>query len=621
MVHTVVYQNYSKKLHTDINISYTVAIFLEMRIAMGQNSLNLTELHASAFFRSLTFLLKMRTAALSAGLLAMAPALADGPLRGNPVDAMPRLENPAPRAPGAPVALPPTPEQQAVQARLAQRIVPSRFDVAGVRALPFAEVSALLQPLAGKDTTVGELARQVNRITELYRERGYVLSFALLQNQDFAQGVVAVTVVEGHVDRVRVEGEIGAAAARLQTLGRPLVEEKPLTRATLERQLNLMRRVPGVRIAPSLDMPRRADGATELVLAATRRAVSATGGVADMGTGAQGLVNLSANSLTPLGEQVRLTTAIPTGYRDVRYFAGEVTVPVGADGLAVKLDGYAYRARPEDDGLEFLGYQRAVRNERAGVGLSYPLLLDNRRSLTGTAGVYAAHSRDRYTRDADGLAIEQDVRVRAARAELRYVENGEKQSRDVTLAVARGFDAMGARQSLANNRGVSVDPGLDLDFTRYNLNLRQTLALPAGFGLVLSGAGQFSDDVLPSSEQISFGGFRYAMGYPQGDQGGDKGFGASLEVNRRIPLGLGRYLNSVQPYLLADYARTWYNNDALQAQNDRHLSSLAAGLRISDDRYYLLDVNVAKPVGSRPFDSDDRGWRVNANYSLYYDAF
>ena len=45
-----------------------------------------------------------------------------------------------------------------------------------------------------------------------------------------------------------------------------------------------MRTVPGVTFTPSLDLPRRADGATELVLEAARQPVSLTGGVADLGT-------------------------------------------------------------------------------------------------------------------------------------------------------------------------------------------------------------------------------------------------------------------------------------------------------------------------------------------------
>lgn len=109
------------------------------------------------------------------------------------------------------------------------------------------------------------------------------------------------------------------------------------------------------------------------------------------------------------------------------------------------------------------------------------------------------------------------------------------------------------------------------------------------------------------------------MGYPQGDQSGDKGIGVSAELNRRFSTGWD-YLSNIQPYLLVDYARTWYNNKALQAVNNRHLSSLALGLRFTDDKYYLFDFNVAKPVGSATV-NNGRDVRFNANYSLFYDAF
>ena len=556
---------------------------------------------------------------LACALAAAGNARADGPLRGNPVDSMPKLERPPSATQPPPVVQTATPEQMALQARLAQRIVPRNFDVSGVRAIPFEEVAALLSPLAGKEISLGELVQQVDKITLLYREKGYPLSFALVQNQSFANGLVVVTVVEGYIGSVRIEGDIGNAQDRLDTLAGPLKEERPLKQATLERQLNLMRTVPGVKFTPSLDLPRRADGATELVLAASRQPVSLTGGIADLGTGMQPLVNMATNSLTPLGEQVKLTAAVPFNTDDVKYFNGEIRVPIGADGLALKIDGYHYDARPEDDAIEYLGFERRVKNDRVGLGVSYPFLLNNSRSLTGTLGVYAANSKDRYDARNSDRWLQQDARVRAANAELRYIQVSESQATDITLGVAKGFDAAGAKKDISTNYGYSATPILDLDFTRYNLNAKQTFALPGQFGLVFSGARQYSSNILPSSEQVSYGSWRYAMGYPQGEQSGDKGIGVSAEINRRFGTGW-QYLSSVQPYAMVDYARTWYNNKSLQELNQRHLSSVALGLRITDDKYYLFDFNVAKPVGSATVDND-RDLRFNANYSLYYDAF
>lgn len=557
----------------------------------------------------------------AAWLASALPAWGQGALRGNPVDALPPLERPAPTQPAtSPVIAVPSPEEEAIRQRLAQRLVPRHFDVTGVRTLPFDQVQAVLQPLAGKETTIGQLAQEVNKITALYQEAGYPLSFALLQDQTFANGLVVVTVVEGHVGAVRIEGDLGSAEDRLRTLAQPLVDQKPLTRELLERQLNLMRGVPGVTFTPALDLPRRADGASELVLTGTHKPFGVNGGVSDLGTGVQGLVNMSANSLTPLGEQVRLTAAVPVNQDDVRYFAGDIRVPVGSDGLAVKVDGYTYRARPDDQALEYLGFDRKVRNQRIGVGLSYPLLLNNTRSLTVSGGVYATQSRDIYNRDIDGAQFEQDVRVRAATTQLHYVETGQRQSRDISLSVSRGFDAAGARQGISSNFGFTGSPNIDLDFTRWNLEAKQSVMLPAQFGVTLSGAAQYSSDVLPNTEQISFGSWRYAMGYPQGEQSGDKGFGVSLELNRRFAIG-ATYLSVVQPYVMADYARTWYNAQSLRVFNDRQLVSAGLGFRVTDDRYYLFDFNAAKPMGERTVNGNDRDWRFNANYSVFYDAF
>ncbi|WP_373557788.1 ShlB/FhaC/HecB family hemolysin secretion/activation protein [Achromobacter xylosoxidans] len=532
---------------------------------------------------------------------------------------MPRLERPPSATQPPPYVQTATPEQLALQARLAQRIVPRNFDVSGVRAIPFEEVSGMLSPLAGKEISLGQLVQEVDKITQLYRDKGFPLSFALLQNQTFANGLVVVTVVEGYIANVRIEGDIGNAQDRLEALAAPLQEERPLKQATLERQLNLMRTVPGVKFTPSLDLPRRADGATELMLAASRQPVSLTGGIADLGTGMQPVVNLATNSLTPLGEQVKLTASVPFNTDDVKYVSGEIRVPLGADGLALKIDGYHYDARPQDDAIEMLGFERRVKNDRIGVGVSYPFLLNNTRSLTGTLGVYAANSKDRYEARSTDRWLQQDAQVRAATAEMRYIQVSETKATDVTLSVAKGFDAAGAKKDISTNYGYSATPLLDLDFTRYNLNARQTFVLPAQIGLVFSGAAQYSSNILPSSEQVSYGSWRYAMGYPQGEQSGDKGVGVSAEINRRFGVGW-EYLSSVQPYALVDYARTWYNNKDLQTLNQRHLSSLALGLRFTDDKYYLFDFNVAKPVGSATV-NNDRNVRFNANYSLFYDAF
>ncbi|KAJ8136463.1 hypothetical protein OY671_010324, partial [Metschnikowia pulcherrima] len=87
---------------------------------------------------------------------AVGTAHADGPLRGNPVDASPQIERPPGATQPPPVVQAPTPEQSASQARSAQRIVPQHFDVTGVHEMPFEEVSASSAPSSGKEISSGE---------------------------------------------------------------------------------------------------------------------------------------------------------------------------------------------------------------------------------------------------------------------------------------------------------------------------------------------------------------------------------------------------------------------------------------------------------------------------------
>jgi hemolysin activation/secretion protein len=551
--------------------------------------------------------LSLMLASLMAAPLAQA---AEGALRGNPLDTLPQIEAPPPPAP-PPLEQPAAPSQEAVQGVLAQRVVPRYFDVVGVRSLPFEEVVAILEPLAGKETTVGALAQRVDAISTLYRDRGYVLSFALLQNQDFSQGVVQVTVVEGFVGTTRITGEPGPVEARLRALAARIESERPLTRPTLERYLNLIALVPGLTVRPSLDLPNRADGATELVLDVSRNPLGLEGGLADMGLGLQGLVSASTRSLTALGETLQVSATLPIGSADVEYYRAAGSVPIGNDGLSLTVDAYKYRSSPEDASLELLGLKRQVRAERAQALLSYPVWLANDQALTVSGGFYATRNIDRYTNPATDASVAITTDVRVLQAGVTYLQSTARQSRNVSVNLFRGLNRLGARQNDTSD--------YNLAFTRVAASFNQSVSLTPAFGLSFSGAGQYSNHELPSSEQISFGGWRYGLGYPAGELAGDSGWGLALEGNYTYNWD-SPWLRSIQPYVRADYARTYHRNETLaQVYGDSRLSSVALGVRLSDKRYYTLDLNVARPVGDLPVNSNSRSLRFNVNYSLRYN--
>lgn len=168
------------------------------------------------------------------GIAVVSSAQAQVRAPANPLQTLPRTETPR----QAPVQVNVQAPNEALQALLAKHITPTRFDVVGVKAIPFADVAALFAPMRGKDITIGQLVEAANKVTEMYRKRGYALSFAFIPGQDFAQGVVRVTAVEGYVSKVDVRGDAGnmdkrirAIAARVVANGRCARKPSSVTRS------------------------------------------------------------------------------------------------------------------------------------------------------------------------------------------------------------------------------------------------------------------------------------------------------------------------------------------------------------------------------------------------------
>lgn len=535
------------------------------------------------------------------------------------MDALPPMDAPSSDQPAAESLSPAqSAAQSALQARLRQQLVIQSFDVSGSQSIPFEQITAILEPLAGKQLSVAELIQQINQITLLYQQYGYPLSFAILQEQDFAQGHVKVTIVEGHVAEIDIKGNPGATEKRIRRIAQAMLDEKPLTQKTLERTMNLLRTIPGLQIQPTLNMPSRTDGMTALILDVSHQTFSATASVAEFGNGKQPLVQASINSLTSLGESIKLTAAIPVAKDDARYFSGSLSLPLNADGLSLDIDGYHYRSRPNDESLQQLGWDRQVTNERVGAMVAYPLILENQQSLKIAAGAYASRSLDDYFHESGRGWILQTTDVRALQAELKYSDASALQSREISLSVSKGLDALGARKTLSTHLDPDGLSQIDLNFIRWTASLKQNVALPAGFGVSLSATGQYSSNKLPSGEQISFGAWRHGYGYPQGELAGDKGLGATLEINRRFNLD-SPWVQSVQPYIAYDWARAWYNQEQLQSYNSRRLRSAAFGLRITNNKHYYFDVNVARPLEDLP-GRDDRKLRFNSNFLIFYSG-
>jgi len=485
---------------------------------------------------------------------------------------------------------------------LQARFVLHKVRLEGGTVYPLSELREHYQPLVGHTVSVGELQQFTERLTQRYQRDGYLLSKAYLPDQDFADGRVHVVLVEGYIQDVRREGDIGPAGAYLDQLLARLQAERPLTQATLDRFIGLAQRIPGVTLQAELTQVERSEGATRLTVHASRRPFGAAMTLSDGSRdGLQGLFKVVSNAQTRVAEQLTASVLLPPGDDHTDYQRLDYSQHLDALGSQVLISAARYRSEPRtpvrlEHGSPFL---QKIESQRYAIGLAQPVIVTPDEWLAVTGHVYSVseHVDDRSA----GLG-RNDTYVRALSFEgdWRKVEAGRL--RWVSAGVYQGLDYLGARS----------DADYDMDFLRFRLAGLQSDQLFQRWQGVLSGAVYWTDDRLPDSERAVFGGQYFGHGYPQDQAAGDKGWGVAYELNYSIQAGAG-WIRRVQPYALLDAAQAWYNGGPYE---DARMRSAALGVRFGDGRYGNVALEVAKPLADVALDSMSREARLLINFSF-----
>lgn len=533
---------------------------------------------------------------------------ARSPGQGNPLDTLPKLE----AAPAQPVVtdIQAPSQNPAMQRLLASRITPSRFRIAGVESLPFETVAAEFAPLTNREITIAELLQAAANVTRLYQEKGYPLSFAFVPDQTFKDNIVVVNVVEGYVNDIKIQGNAGASAPRLRKIAEQLKTDRPLSQKSFDRITGILGLQPGMRIKATVRPPTTTDGAAEMVLDVKRTPIAAAVGLDTATSDLRGVLNVSANALSPLGEQISASTLAPRGPSREEYYSVNYVQPIRYQGMLLQINLSHYEAEPKNRELVPQQFEERYQTEtqRISANLSYPLILTQTRSLSINGGIYAVKNESRYTRSVPAVEPVVELRsdIRALSLELTSLEAVNKGSLQWTAGIFQGFDAAGAKQ---------VNSDVDLDFTRIKGSVVWNRQLTDTYGFALSGMGQYSGDTLALSEQIGFGGKLFGLAYPAGEIAGDRGWGISAEINRSYARD-GAYIKQIQPYILADAARVYLSEGELSHDQ---IASVGFGVRFSDTKHYSLDLSIAQPVGEIPVNASRRAPRLNFSYAYQFE--
>jgi hemolysin activation/secretion protein len=130
-----------------------------------------------------------------------------------------------------------------VSSPIAQAIAVKKVEIIGSTILTSAEITAIAKTGEGQQVTPEQIEKIAQSITQIYADRGYITSQAVVDTEKTANGIVTIKVIEGRIEKIEIVGLKNTnpdyVRSRLE-----LGSGTPLNTAKLEDQLRLLRADP-----------------------------------------------------------------------------------------------------------------------------------------------------------------------------------------------------------------------------------------------------------------------------------------------------------------------------------------------------------------------------------------
>jgi len=506
----------------------------------------------------------------------------------------------------APLAAPPIPrvlppEQPEVQPAPAQPSpppappegAPVRVDEVhfeGVTVYNQATLQALAAGAVGTEVPRAKLDEIARALQTKYREDGYILTVVHGSFEGTKEHVVfVVRAVEGYIGEVKLQNDIGPAGLLVYKILEHLTEKRPVNNSDLERAILLSNDVPGVTVKAVLRHESAEPGSIELIAELSRKKFSGFLDYDNRGSPEAGpnemLVSGSTNSFTSLGEQFQ-ALMFTTFNREQIFGQVNADTFLFSDGL--HLHTYFGAGNNQPGGiLANTGYNGDL--SIGGGELSYPLVRSRRFNW------YINGDVDKYD---SNISIGSTGNLTLSASHLLMGRLGS--AVDVQDALLFDFPAATSFH-IKVSRGLvgtsDTRPSNDVHFNKVSGDLTRVQNLwnigEVGTALKLAIGGQYSDDILPTSEKFYFGGNQWGRGFWNGEITGDRALATTIEAEENyvytgLPfLGDDEGKVPAQFYQFWDYGRS-YNLGS--GDLDTTIQSLGLGLRTDLKPWFTVDV-------------------------------
>lgn len=441
-------------------------------------------------------------------------------------------------------------------------------------------LTAATKPFIGQTIDTAALEKITDAVAAAYTHSKIAFYSVVAPTQDFADGVLKLTVLEGYIEHVDIQGDVTGDLSLVETYASKMTLERPLTRATWQRYLSLIRDVAGLTVDVQL-LRGDAPGATRLVLKLTQKKVKLGLSVNNGGSAYLGRTQIEGDATfydaTREGEQQNLTLEVPTDVRQFQYVAAGAVEPIGAEGTTALLNlGYLHT---QPKGTTLTGEAESMQ-----FAVNHPLLRDFEQSLYATADFDGLNSSNALI----GQTTTSE-RVRALRFSGVYALAKTDDFVSLSAALSLGINGLGAR--------VASPLTAVSDFHKLDLQAAFDRLLVPHWIVRLRAGGQLAGERLPNSELYALGGPDFGRAFPAATIVGDQGLAGSAELAWRpesLPLDFLKTGSEVFAYLDGGEARQLRRGPFVGREFD--LASAGTGVRLAVFEHSSLELQLSRQL-------------------------
>lgn len=449
------------------------------------------------------------------------------------------------------------------------------IEFSGVTAYSKAELEAVYAQYLGQRISLTQVYGIAQSITRKYRGDGYIITQAVIPQQEIDNGIVTIEVVEGYIDQVVVQSDSASAATnRIQALGGQLTQARPLRSEDLERWLLLINDLPGYSARSIISPSQSALGGADITIIPERDPYELSLSVDNYGSRFLGPRQYSAaaqfNDYLGLAEKIE-AQFVTAGGDELLFGYSLFELPLNNVGTTL---GFDITHSDTEPGFTLEQFQVEGRSTLLGIEATHPFLRSRTQNLFGSLRF------DHRTLTSENVvdSVDRDDTISALRisADYNVFDNIWKPAvNEASITVSQGLDIFGASE--AGDASLTRGNG-EPEFTKAEIELSRLQTITPQVNFLAGLRGQVVSDPLLSSEEFGVGGRSSGRGYDPSEIVGDHGLAGTTELQWNNPVSQN-VLDDYQVFGFYDIGKVWNKEEVTSATKKASLASTGFGVR------------------------------------------